>query len=145
MVIRLVPLVKNQLDGINHAAQRTLAGACKLYRDFLAIESISSNGDDLNLRKKQFRIRELIMLQKIVASKDSTDVLRTAMSIFGGHGVMEDFSSLPRLYRDSAINELWEGPRNVLMTQIHRDCKVHVLGIQPKPLSQMRSKARKAR
>lgn len=115
------PLVKNQLDGINHAAQRTLAGACKLYRDFLAIESISSNGDDLNLRKKQFRIRELIMLQKIVASKDSTDVLRTAMSIFGGHGVMEDFSSLPRLYRDSAINELWEGPRNVLMTQIHRD------------------------
>jgi len=43
------------------------------------------------------------------------------MSIFGGHGVMEDFSSLPRLYRDSAINELWEGPRNVLLTQIHRD------------------------
>lgn len=34
---------------------------------------------------------------------------------------MEDFSSLPRLFRDSAINELWEGPRNVLLTQIHRD------------------------
>jgi hypothetical protein len=34
---------------------------------------------------------------------------------------MEDFSALPRLYRDSAINELWEGPRNVLLTQIHRD------------------------
>jgi hypothetical protein len=43
------------------------------------------------------------------------------MSIFGGHGVMEDFSALPRLYRDAAINELWEGPRNVLLTQIHRD------------------------
>jgi hypothetical protein len=43
------------------------------------------------------------------------------MSIFGGHGVMEDFSSLPRLYRDSAVNELWEGPGNVLLTQIHRD------------------------
>ena len=48
-------------------------------------------------------------------------MLRTAMSLFGGHGVMEDFSALPRLYRDSAINELWEGPRNVLLTQIHRD------------------------
>ncbi|MGD0275890.1 MAG: hypothetical protein ABSB79_07525 [Syntrophales bacterium] len=34
---------------------------------------------------------------------------------------MKDFSSLPRLYRDSAVNELWEGPRNVLLTQIHRD------------------------
>jgi hypothetical protein len=44
-----------------------------------------------------------------------------AMSIFGGHGVMEDFSSLPRLFRDAAINELWEGPRNVLLAQIHRD------------------------
>jgi hypothetical protein len=43
------------------------------------------------------------------------------MSIFGGHGVMEDFSSLPRLYRDAAVNELWEGPRNVLLAQIHRD------------------------
>jgi len=34
---------------------------------------------------------------------------------------MEDFSSLPRLYRDAAVNELWEGPRNVLLAQIHRD------------------------
>ncbi|HQO04132.1 MAG TPA: acyl-CoA dehydrogenase, partial [Spirochaetota bacterium] len=23
--------------------------------------------------------------------------------------------------RDAAVNELWEGPRNVLLTQIHRD------------------------
>jgi hypothetical protein len=61
------------------------------------------------------------MLQKITASYDSTDVIRTAMSLFGGHGVMEDFSVLPRLYRDSAVNELWEGPRNVLLMQIHRD------------------------
>ena len=61
------------------------------------------------------------MLQKIATSWDSTDVIREAMSVFGGHGVMEDFSSLPRIYRDSAVNELWEGPRNVLLTQIHRD------------------------
>jgi hypothetical protein len=72
-------------------------------------------------RKKQFDIRELIMLQKITASWDATDVIRAAMSIFGGHGVMEDFSCLPRLYRDAAVNELWEGPRNVLLTQMHRD------------------------
>ena len=51
---------------------------------------------------------------------DSTDAIRIAMAIFGGHGVMEDFLP-PRLYRDSAVNELWEGPRNVLLTQIHRD------------------------
>jgi len=34
---------------------------------------------------------------------------------------MEDFSALPRLFRDAIVNELWEGPRNVLLTQIYRD------------------------
>ena len=96
-----------------------------MYRDFLALEGGPKGGlaaDDPDAaRKNRFNIRELIMLQKMAASWDCTDVLREAMSIFGGHGVMEDFSSLPRLYRDSAINELWEGPRNVLLTQIHRD------------------------
>ncbi len=119
------PLVAVQLSRIDHAAKRTTAGAFKLYRDFLALEGRLKGGMDADepeaARRKRFDIRELIMLQKIAASWDSTDVIREAMSIFGGHGVMEDFSSLPRLYRDSAINELWEGPRNVLLTQIHRD------------------------
>jgi len=48
-------------------------------------------------------------------------MIRKAISFFGGHGIMEDFLSLPRLHRDSMIMELWEGPRNVLLTQIHRD------------------------
>jgi len=34
---------------------------------------------------------------------------------------MEDFLFLPRFHRDSMIMELWEGPRNLLLTQIHRD------------------------
>ena len=32
------------------------------------------------------------------------------ISIFGGHGVIEDFSALPRIFRDAMVNELWEGP-----------------------------------
>ena len=44
---------------------------------------------------------------------------------------MEDFSSLPRLYRDSAINELWEGPRNVLLTQVHNDFKKTAASYKP--------------
>jgi alkylation response protein AidB-like acyl-CoA dehydrogenase len=119
------PLVVVQLNRIKQAACRTTAGAFKLYRDFLKLEGglKGNQGRDepLPARKHRFNIRELIMLQKIAASWDCTDVIREAMSLFGGHGVMEDFSSLPRLYRDSAINELWEGPRNVLLTQIHRD------------------------
>jgi hypothetical protein len=118
-------MVMNQLNSIDKLARQTVAGAFKLYRDFLSLEGGLQGGlgndQDLTTRKKRFKIRELIMLQKITASWDSTDVIRTAMSLFGGHGVMEDFSALPRLYRDSAVNELWEGPRNVLLVQMHRD------------------------
>ncbi len=119
------PMVKGQVDEVQLYARRTTAGAFRLYRDFLALEEGSGGGGITNepsaMKKKRFAVRELIMLQKITASMDSTDVIRKSMSIFGGHGIMEDFSSLPRLYRDSAINELWEGPRNVLLTQMHRD------------------------
>lgn len=104
------PMVRAQLDDLEHASRRATAGAFKIHRAFHAADP-----------QKALEARELVMLQKLVASEDSTDVLREAMSIFGGHGVMEDFSSLPRLFRDSAVNELWEGPRNVLLAQIHRD------------------------
>lgn len=119
------PMVAGQLREMDRAAQRTTAGAFKLYGEFLAMGGTLSGGlgadAPAGVRERRFTIRELIMLQKITASWDCTDVIRDAMSIFGGHGVMEDFSSLPRLYRDSAVNELWEGPRNVLLMQIHRD------------------------
>jgi len=63
----------------------------------------------------------LIIIQKFVLAYEAIDVLRKAISLFGGHGVMEDFSSLPRLFRDAMVNELWEGPRNVLLMQVFRD------------------------
>lgn len=119
------PLLEGQVREIEHNSRRTIAAAFKLYSDFLGLPGGLKSGlatDETEaLKKKRFDVRELIMLQKMAASWDCTDILRSAMSVFGGHGIMEDFSSLPRLFRDSAINELWEGPRNVLLTQIHRD------------------------
>ena len=77
--------------------------------------------EDLVERRRRYRLRELIMLQKIVVAHQAPEMIRVAISFFGGHGIMEDFLSLPRFHRDAMINELWEGPRNVLLTQIHRD------------------------
>ncbi len=113
-------MVAGQIKNLERYARRTTASAFKLYREFLGLESMQ-DADPITVRQKQFNVRESIMLQKITASWDSVDILRQAMSIFGGHGVIEDFSSLPRLYRDAAVNELWEGPKNVLLTQIFRD------------------------
>lgn len=119
------PMLMGQLRSMERSAQRTTAAAFKLYGEFMKLEGglqggMTQDGPE-TAKKKQFDIRELIMLQKIAASWDATEVIRAAMSVFGGHGVIEDFSCLPRLYRDAAVNELWEGPRNVLLTQMHRD------------------------
>ena len=119
------PMVSGQLAELDKSAKRATAGAFKLYRKFLQldgkIKTAINSAEPAEVQKKRFDVRQLVMLQKITVAWDAVDQLRVAMSIFGGHGVMEDFSSLPRLYRDAAVNELWEGPRNVLLTQIHRD------------------------
>ncbi|WP_027718915.1 acyl-CoA dehydrogenase family protein [Desulfovirgula thermocuniculi] len=124
--IKQFSLVAHQLNQLTRTAQRTLAGAFKVYNLFVSLgcklqAGLAKENEPPALRKQKFQLRELILLQKITAAQETVDVLRRAISIFGGHGVIEDFSSLPRLFRDAVVNELWEGPRNVLLTQIYRD------------------------
>ncbi|TFG18294.1 MAG: acyl-CoA dehydrogenase [Promethearchaeota archaeon] len=126
--VSLFPLMINQINKLNHYAMRTAAGSFKVYSEYIHFEEQLISGirnmekiDNLEERKRRFRLRELIMLQKIVVADEAPKMIRLAISFFGGHGVMEDFLSLPRLHRDAMIMELWEGPRSVLLTQIHRD------------------------
>jgi alkylation response protein AidB-like acyl-CoA dehydrogenase len=122
------PLMINQINDINHNAMRTAAGVFKVYSEYIHFNEELISGirelqkiDDLTERKRRFRLRELIMLQKIIVADDAPAIIRKAISFFGGHGIMEDFIDFSRLHRDSLIMELWEGPRNVLLAQIHRD------------------------
>jgi alkylation response protein AidB-like acyl-CoA dehydrogenase len=114
--------------------RRTIAGNFKVYKDFISIPGglsvglesgglfISDKSDEPpEMRKKRFDVRQLVLLEKITVAKDSNDMSRLGISALGGHGVMEDFSSLPRMLRDGLVNELWEGPRNVLLTQLFVD------------------------
>ena len=80
-----------------------------------------TSDEPVEVQRRRFLLRELIIMQKLVTACDAVDVLRKGISIFGGHGVIEDFCALPRLFRDAAVNELWEGPRNVLLMQVYRD------------------------
>ncbi len=66
--------------------------------------------------------RFLVNANKYVTSIAATEVVHTAIEVLGGNGTIEDFSPLPRLYRDSIVFESWEGTHNVLCAQIHRDC-----------------------
>lgn len=122
------PFVQNQLADLNGFARRSAAGVFKMYGEFIALGETLPAGlreleaiGDLTERKRRFRLRELVLLQKITMAWEAPQMLRLAISLYGGHGIMEDFTALPRLLRDAFIMELWEGPRNVLLTQIHRD------------------------
>ncbi|MFX0002579.1 MAG: acyl-CoA dehydrogenase family protein [Candidatus Hodarchaeota archaeon] len=122
------PMMINQINELEHFAKRTAVGAFKIYSEYIHFNEELISGirelekvKDIEERKRRFRLRELIMLQKIVVADEAPAMIRMAISFYGGHGVIEDFLSAPRFHRDSMIMELWEGPRNVLLTQIHRD------------------------
>lgn len=118
--INQFPMAKGQLKALEQMAKRTTAGAFKVYGEFLQLQQVQSS-DREEWKKRQFELRELILLQKVTTAKEAAEGVRLGLSMFGGHGVIEDFSSLPRLLRDAMVNELWEGPKNVLLAQIHRD------------------------
>jgi alkylation response protein AidB-like acyl-CoA dehydrogenase len=105
-------LANQQVRDLIHEAQRCLAGAYKIYALFQELGGRLQPGlvsdEPLEIRRKRFLLRELIIIQKLVTAYDSVDVLRKGVSIFGGHGVIEDFCSLPRIFRDATVNELWE-------------------------------------
>lgn len=107
------PMAAAQLDDLEEAAKRMAATSYKIYKRFTEQEHSTP--------LEKLALRELILLQKIFSAKEAVEKLRLAISIFGGHGAIEEFSSIPRLFRDSMVNELWEGPRNVLLSQIYRD------------------------
>lgn len=123
--LNLFPMVAGQIAEYERCTRRTIAGSFRVYRDFIALPGGLAPGlttqEPLDLKKRRFEVRQLVMLQKITVASDTNDFARQGISIFGGHGVMEDFSIFPRMLRDGLVNELWEGPRNVLLTQMHRD------------------------
>jgi hypothetical protein len=65
--------------------------------------------------------RILVNANKYVTSLAATQVVHRGIETLGGNGTIEDFSPLPRLYRDAIVFESWEGTHNVLCAQVLRD------------------------
>lgn len=65
--------------------------------------------------------RFLVNATKYSTSVRASQVVRQGIEVLGGNGTIEDFSVLPRLYRDALVYESWEGTHNVLVAQILRD------------------------
>ncbi len=78
---------------------------------------------DLGVATEQERAvhRLLVNINKYRTSVQASLGIRRAQEILGGNGAIEDFSIVPRLYRDAVVFESWEGSHNVLCLQVLRD------------------------
>jgi alkylation response protein AidB-like acyl-CoA dehydrogenase len=65
--------------------------------------------------------RIAVMINKYRTAVAATACARDGIEILGGNGTIEDFSVLPRLYRDAIVIESWEGTHNTLCAQVLRD------------------------
>jgi putative acyl-CoA dehydrogenase len=63
--------------------------------------------------------RILTPVAKYWVTKRGTPVVREAMECLGGNGYVEE-SILPRLYRESPLNAIWEGSGNVIALDVMR-------------------------
>lgn len=62
-----------------------------------------------------------VMINKYWTALAATRSVRDGIEVLGGNGTIEDFSVLPRLYRDAIVIESWEGTHNTLCAQVLRD------------------------
>lgn len=117
-------LVARQLQDVRLAARRTTAASFKLQREIMRVKGLPGETPypPQTAAKAAFGLRLMIMLQKMVACDDAAHYSEVAMSVLGANGLMEDFSALPRMYRDTVVLAgAWEGPRNLLLTRIFLD------------------------
>ena len=109
------PLVRENLAVMKAEEQAALASSLALTELVACIDRGEATADDLTAH------RLLVNANKFVTSLAATSVVRRGIEALGGNGTIEDFSPLPRLYRDAIVFESWEGTHNVLCAQVLRD------------------------
>jgi alkylation response protein AidB-like acyl-CoA dehydrogenase len=109
------PLVRENLAVMKSESAAALASTMHLTELVARIDDGSASGEDVAWH------RLLVNANKFVTSLAATGVVRRGIEALGGNGTIEDFSPLPRLYRDSIVFESWEGTHNVLCAQVLRD------------------------
>lgn len=113
--IAAFPLVRENLALIKAEEQAALASTLALTVLVDPLDRGQSDEETTGLH------RFLVNANKYVTSLTATLVVRRAIETLGGNGTIEDFSPLPRLYRDALVFESWEGTHNVLVEQVRRD------------------------
>jgi len=108
--------VREQLAILKVEAAAALASTFALTDLVGKVDGDSASPDEVKIH------RFLVNANKYLTSTAATDSVHRAIEVLGGNGTIEDFSALPRLYRDAIVFESWEGTHNVLCNQVRRDC-----------------------
>ena len=97
---------------------RTMAGLATTFR----LLAMTDRAGTVEANDKLAAARSIgVMINKYWTAVASTLTIREGIEILGGNGTIEDFSVLPRLYRDAIVVESWEGTHNTLCAQVLRD------------------------
>ena len=104
------PLVRESLAVMRAEAEAALASSLEVTR---LVDS--TDADDVAYH------RILVNANKFSTSAAATRAVRRGIEVLGGNGTIEDYSVLPRLWRDAIVFESWEGTHNVLCAQVARD------------------------
>lgn len=105
------PLLAASLQRLSEAADRTAAGA------FATVDAWVASLERPDDADRALWARVLVSVSKAVVTRRAPGHVYEAMMVFGGNGIEERFCALPRLWRDAAILETWEGPYTLLMMQ----------------------------
>ncbi len=97
---------------------RTMAAVATTFRVLAMSDRLDPVEQDPDLLAAR---RIAVMINKYWTAVASTFGSRDAIELLGGNGTIEDFSVLPRLYRDAIVLESWEGTHNTLCAQVLRD------------------------
>jgi len=108
------PMVQETLARMRVIASAAVASTFRL----LALSDRLESEPDGNLARAR---RVSVNINKYWTSVWATRVVRDGIEVLGGNGTIEDFSVLPRLYRDAMVMESWEGTHNALCAQVLRD------------------------
>jgi hypothetical protein len=109
------PLVRENLAVMKAEEQAALASTLELTELVARLDAGEASQEDAAWH------RILVNANKFVTSLQATRAIRRGIEALGGNGTIEDFSPLPRLYRDAIVFESWEGTHNVLCAQVLRD------------------------
>jgi acyl-CoA dehydrogenase len=109
------PMVQQILARMRVATHAAVATTFRILAMNDRLAAGDGGGDLARARRVQVNVN------KFFTAIWSTRVVRDGIEVLGGNGAIEEFSVLPRLYRDAIVIESWEGTHNTLCAQILRD------------------------